>query len=167
MRQLTRPGTAIPGNDVLAGNSGGSFRQILVPVDSLGEATNALSLGARIGHATGGPLRLVHVWMWDPPMPRGGGRFYPETSEEATRVLDDAMRYVWSRGVEATGIVMEAQRSQMGAAIVTEANHWGADVIVLTATPRRFVTLGVWDKATRQIMQVAPCPLLIVHPRPA
>jgi nucleotide-binding universal stress UspA family protein len=165
MRQLTQPGTATPDSDMLTDNSGGSFRRVLVPVDSFGAATNALAMAARIGQTTGGPLRLVHVRVWDPPVPRGGGRFYPEVSEEATAVLDNAMNYAWARGVDATGIIVEAQRSQMATAIVTEASQWGADVIVLTARPRRFITLGVWDKATRQVMQGAACPVLIVHPR--
>lgn len=165
MHQPTRPGTATPDSDMLADNSGGSFRRVLVPVDSFGASTNALSLAARMGHATGGPLRLVHVRMWDPPVPRGGGLLYPETSEEATAVLDNAMSYVWAHGVEATGIIVEAQRSQMAAAIIGEASQWSADVLVLTARPRRFFTLGVWDKVTRQVMQAAPCPVLIVYPR--
>jgi nucleotide-binding universal stress UspA family protein len=146
-----------------ADNSGASFRRVLVPVDLFGATANALSLAARMGCATGGPLRLVHVLIWDPPV-RGGGRFYPETSEEAINVLDNAMRFVWARGAEATGMILEAQRSQMAAAIITEASQWSADVIVLSARPRRFVTFGIWDKATREIMQAAPCPLLIVHP---
>jgi nucleotide-binding universal stress UspA family protein len=100
--------------------------------------------------------------MWDPPV--RGGRFYPETSEEATTVLDSAMRYLWARGVDATGVIVEAQRSCMATAIVREASRWGADVIVLTARPRRFVTLGVWDKTTRQVMEAASCPVLIVYP---
>jgi hypothetical protein len=101
--------------------------------------------------------------MWDPPV-RGGGRFYPETSEEATTVLDNAMNYAWARGVEASGVVIEAQRSCMATAIVGEASRWGADVVVLTAQPRRFITFGVWDKATRQVMRAASCPVLIVYP---
>jgi nucleotide-binding universal stress UspA family protein len=163
MRQSTRAGTSTPEGDVFADNWGASFRRVLVPVDFFVTTANALSLAARMGCATGGPLRLVHVRIWDPPV-RGGGRFYPETSEEAIEVLDNAMRFVWARGAEATGIIVEAQRSQMAAAIITEASQWSADVIVLTARPRRFVTFGVWDKATRQVMQAPPCPLLIVHP---
>jgi nucleotide-binding universal stress UspA family protein len=165
MRQLDRPGAFTPDNDMLAGDSGGSFRRVLVPVDSFAESINALAMAVRIGQTTGGSLRLVHVRMWDPPVrTRGGGRFYPETSEEATTVLDNAMNYGWARGVEASGVVMEAQRSCMATAIVREASRWGADVIVLTARPRRFVILGVWDKATRQVMQAASCPVLLVHP---
>ena len=80
MRQLTQPGTATPDSDMLAGDSGDSgdsFRRALVPVDSFGESINALAMAARIGQTTAGPLRLIHVRMWDPPVRGGGGRFYP------------------------------------------------------------------------------------------
>jgi nucleotide-binding universal stress UspA family protein len=155
MSQFARPGAFTPDSDMLAGDSGGSFRGALVPVDSFAESINALAMAVLISPNTAGPLRLVHV---------RGGRFYPETSGEATTVLDNAMNYAWARGVEASGVVMEAQRSCMAIAIVREASRWGADVIVLTARPRRFVTLGVWDKATRQVMQAASCPVLLVYP---
>jgi len=164
MGQLTRPGISIPVSDMLTDDWGGSFRRVLVPVDSFEASIKALNVAVHLSEGTGGPLRLVHVRMWDPPVPRGGGRFYPESSEEATIVLDNAMRYVWARNVEATGIVVEAERSRMAAAILTSASQWNAEVIVLTARPRRFITVSVWDKATRQVMQAAPCPLLIVYP---
>ena len=164
MRQFARPGASTPDNDMLAGDSGGSFRGALVPVDSFAESINALAMAVCISQTTGAPLRLVHVRMWDPPIPRGGGPFSPETSEEATTVLENAMNYAWARGVEASGVVMEAQRSCMATAIVREASRWGADMIVLTARPRHFVTFGVWNKATRRVMQAASCPVLIVCP---
>lgn len=165
MRAHARPSISTPDSDMLDDERYGSFRRVLVPVDTFEMSVNALRLAARTGRATGGRLRLVHVRMWDPPVARGGGLFYAETSEEATALLDNAMRYVWDFGVEASGIVVEAQRSSTGTAIVIEASQWAADVIVLTARPRRFITLGLWDKVTRQVVEAAACPVLVVHPR--
>lgn len=164
MRAHARPSISTPDSDMLDDERYGSFRRVLVPVDTFEMSVNALRLAARTGRATGGRLRLVHVRMWDPPGPRSA-RFYSETSEEATALLDNAMRYVWDFGVEASGIVVEAQRSSTGTAIVIEASQWAADVIVLTARPRRFITLGLWDKVTRQVVEAAACPVLVVHPR--
>jgi len=165
MRAHARPGISTPDSDMLDDEPYGLFRRVLVPVDTFEMSVNALRLAARTGRATGGWLRLVHVRMWDPPVPRGGGTFYSETSEGATALLDNAMTYVWDFGVEASGIVVEAPRLSVAAAVTSEASRWGADVIVLTARPRRFITLGVWDKATRQVAQMAPCPVLVVYPR--
>lgn len=143
---------------------GAPFRRVLVPVESLSQSASALSLAARIGAATAGKLRLVHVRSWDPPMPRGGGRFYPESSEEATAILEAAMTFAWSRGAEASGVVVEAQSSSMGMAILAESAGWGADVIVLPSRPRPWLGLGLWEKAARQIERRAVCPVLLVYP---
>lgn len=164
MRARAHPGVSTPDSDLLDDERYGSFRRVLVPVDTLERSVNALRLAARTGRATGGRLRLVHVRVWDLPAPRDGGLFYPERSEEATALLDNAMRYVWDFGVEASGVVVDAPRSSTGTAIIGEASRWAADVIVLTARLRRFLVLGVWDKATRQVMRTAACPVLVVHP---
>lgn len=164
MHARAHPGISTPDSDLLDDERYGSFRRVLVPVDRFEMSVNALRLAARTGRATGGRLRLVHVHVWDPPAPRDGGLFYPETSEEATALLDNAMSYVWDFGVEASGVVVDAPRSSTGTVIVAEAFRWAADVIVLTARPRRFITLGLWDKATRQVVEAAACPVLVVHP---
>lgn len=165
MRQLARPTVSTPDMARFPDDSGGVFRRVLVPVASFSSSINALSVAALTGLSAGGALRLVHVRIWDPPVPGAGGRSCPETSEEATTVLDEAMRYVWARGAEARGIVIEAQRSRLAPAIITEAQCWAADAIVLTAPPRHLLALGPWDKATRLIVREAPCPVLVVYPR--
>jgi nucleotide-binding universal stress UspA family protein len=80
-------------------------------------------------------------------------------------VLDEAMRYVWARGLEASGIVVEAEGSRLAHAIITEARFWAVDVAVMTAPPRRLLALGVWDKVTQMLARKAPCPVLVVCPR--
>ena len=163
MRLFAHAAPSNPESDMFDDSADGSFHRILVVVHDLDGSSKALRLAARTGRATGGRLRLVHVRMWEPPGP-GTGRFYPETSEEATALLDSAMSYVWKFGVEASGIVVEAQRSSIAAVTLAEASRWGADVIVVAARLRHLITIGVWDRAARQIMQAAACPLLVVHP---
>lgn len=139
--------------------------RVLVPVASAAMATNALSLAARLGQSTGAPLRLVHVRIWD-PVPRGAGeyhRFFPESSEEATSVVEAAANYAWARGAEASGVVVESVRGHVAGAILDEATEWGADMIVLTLRRHRFYSPGVWEKAARQIMRTSSCPVLLVY----
>ncbi|HXW33290.1 MAG TPA: universal stress protein [Acidimicrobiales bacterium] len=159
-RRIATPDVAVPTEE-----NGAPFRRVLVLVESFTASTKALSLAARIGQSRGGPLRVVHVRMWDRAMPLCGGRFYPETSEQATMILDSAMTFVWARGVEASGVVIEAERSRIAAAVIAEASRWGADVIVLTARPRHFFTPGMWEKTTNRVMRASFCPVLSVYPR--
>jgi hypothetical protein len=43
-------------------------------------------------------------------MARAAGRFYPESSQEATAVLESAAARAWARGAKASGIVVDAPR---------------------------------------------------------
>ena len=90
---------AVPGTDVPDSGDGPSFRRIFVPVRSPGESAEALAAAARVcGSTINGVLRLVHVRIYDPSMPRSVGRFYPETAAEAAALLDEALLIVWGGG---------------------------------------------------------------------
>ena len=159
-------------------DDGGQFRRVLVPIDSYERARNALRLAVRMGRTAAAWLRLVHVRTWGPVGPRGAGRFYCETSEEAivaltegaatdllldarARLLDalsdsDPVR-------EASGVVVDAERSRTAAAILAEATAWGADVILLTRRTPRFANFSFWDRVSRQVTRGASCPVLVVY----
>jgi nucleotide-binding universal stress UspA family protein len=112
-------------------------------------------------------LRLVHTRTWDPPSRGRGARFYPETSDEATAALDNAVTRAWACGVEASGVVVDAPRSQVAVAVLKEASTWCANAIVLTQAPWGALSLALWDKASREVMRGAPCPVLFVFQRPS
>lgn len=165
MPPLHRQHRTAAGAYAMAAEVDGSYRRVLVPVDSLPYSTGALSLATRFGQAGGGELRLVHLRTWYLSVPRSAGRFYSESSEEATAVLQAAVTFVWDRGLRASGVVVESQRSSAAQAIAAEASQWCADLMVLTARPRRMPGMPVWDKVTRQVVRAAGCPVLLVYPR--
>jgi len=140
--------------------------RILVTVESLERAGKALALATRLAGPTAS-LRILHVRMWD-RVPRGGGRFFFESSLEATATVDAALRWVWRAGVAASGVVVEAPRARIAEAVVDEANRWSADTVVLTLCPRRHAGLGfgVWDRVSRQVMRRTTLPVVAVHPGP-
>jgi nucleotide-binding universal stress UspA family protein len=109
------PDLYLPVPDVWRG--GKRLRRILVPVDPFGRADHALTLAARFSSATGGQLRVVHVRIWDPAAKGGGGRFYTQTSEQATAVLEKALTSAWNSGVPASGVVVDARRAQLARVI--------------------------------------------------
>jgi nucleotide-binding universal stress UspA family protein len=157
---------AVPGTDVPDYGDGPSFRRILVPVRSPGESAEALAAAAGVCSSTiNGVLRLVHVRMYDPPMPRCPGRFYPETAAEAAALLDEALLIVWGGGARATTAVVDAPRGEVAAAIAQQAATWPADVIVLTRRPRSAISRMVLGSVADQVMRKASCPVLTVHPK--
>jgi nucleotide-binding universal stress UspA family protein len=157
---------AVPGTDGPDSGDGTSFRRIFVPVRSPGESAEALAVAARVYSSTmNGVLRLVHVRMYDPPMAKCPGRFYPETVAEATAVLDEALLIVWGGGARATTAVVDAPRREVAAAIAQQASAWHADVIVLTCRRRAVISRLVLGSVADQVMRKASCPVLTVHPK--
>jgi nucleotide-binding universal stress UspA family protein len=138
-------------------------RRVLVPVDSLGQNRSALVMALRICATTGAVLRLVHVRLWD-RMPRGGGRYFLETSRKASDALDASLFFAWRTGAEASGVVLDAARPRMAEVLLTEAARWHADTMILTLSPRRSIFAGVWDRVARQIVRKSSVPVLLVHP---
>jgi nucleotide-binding universal stress UspA family protein len=157
---------AVPGTDGPGDGNGPSFRRIFVPVRSPGESAAALTAAARVcGSTINGKLRLVHVRIYDPPMPRCPSRFYPETAAEAAALLDEALLIVWGSGAPATTAVVDAPRGEVAAAIARQASRWRADVIVLTRRRRPAISRLVLGSVADQVMQKATCPVLTVHPK--
>jgi nucleotide-binding universal stress UspA family protein len=157
---------AVPGTDVPGGGDGPSIRRILVPVRSPGESAEALAVAAAACSSTvNGVLCLIHIRIYDPPMPRCPGRFYPETVAEARALLDDALLIVWGSGAQATTAVMDAPRREVAAAIVQQASAWRADVIVLTRRRRPAVSRMVLGSVADQVMRKTTCPVLTVNPK--
>ncbi len=150
---------------VLAGGGGGSLRRILVPVDSFGHCASALALGARLACDIGGELRVVHVRAFDPPV-RSTGRFYVESSSDATAVIDGAVTRAWRSGCRASGTVLEAERPLIARAICEAASAWQADVIVLARRPRPAISILLLGSVGHRVMRQARCPVLVVHPLP-
>ena len=117
-----------------------SFQRILVPVDSFKSSSELLTFAESLCRAGDGEMRVVHVRAWE-EHPPSAGRYYTESSEQATAILDKAVTSAWERGLRASGVVVEAHRPAAGSIIVEEAAKWGADVIVLTEPPRRRLRL--------------------------
>ncbi len=156
---------AVPGTDALAAGDGSSFRRILVPVRLVAEAAETVAVAARMCASANGVLRLVHVRIYDPPVP-GGGRFYPQTPGEAAAVPDEALPIVWAYGVRATTAVVDAPRGEVASAIAQQAWAWRADVIVMTRRPSPAICRLFLRSVPDQVMRKSHCPVLAVHPGP-
>jgi nucleotide-binding universal stress UspA family protein len=159
------PDVAVPDADALASGDGPSFGRILVPIGVAGDAAAALAVAARVCRSANGVLRLVHVRIYDPPL-RSAGRFYPQTADEAAAVLDEALMMAWGYGLRVTTAVVAAPRGEIAAAIAGQASAWPADMIVMTRRPGPAICRLLRGSIPDQVMRMASCPVLAVHPRP-
>ena len=135
MARADLAGRINPAGAMSGDHGGGSFRRILVPVDAFGHSSDALSLATSLSLAEAAMLRIVHVRIFDPPV-RGSGRFYPQSSQEATDVLEKAAAIAWARGANSSGVVVDAQRALVAQAISDAGWDWNADLIVLARRSR-------------------------------
>jgi len=148
-----------------AGGGGLPFQRICVPVGPGGQEDRTLAAAASLGAATGGRLRVVHVRMWDPAVHGGGGRFYLETSQEATAVLERALASVWARGVAASGVVVDAPRQRLTRSIAVQARAWRAEVLVVARRPRTALGALFFGGLPEKLMREAGCPVLVLRQR--
>jgi nucleotide-binding universal stress UspA family protein len=142
----------------------GSVLRLLVPVDvPEWSSTAGLASAVAMATATKSELRLVHIRLWDPPV-RGYGRFYLESSEQATAVLEAALADLWACRLKASGVVVDAPRGSMALSIASEASDWGADMIVMASRPRGTLSLMLGGGSlAHQVMRETTCPVLVVH----
>ena len=163
MRRHDDADVFVPPSHAGAGGGGLPFQRICVPVGPSGPPDLALAAAASFGAATGGRLRVVHVRMWDPAVRGGGGRFWLETSQEATAVLERALASVWERGVAASGVVVDAPRQRLARAIAFQARAWNAEVLVVPR--RRRTALGAFflGSLPEKLMREADCPVLVLR----
>jgi nucleotide-binding universal stress UspA family protein len=151
------------------------FQRVAVAVDEATLASDVLAVAARAVDALTGRVRLIHVrpWRLAPPPSRDDGGVIPpsldlfvETEEQAARLVNRAVAQVGARGVTAETTVVDAQQASVGAAIVTAAEAWDAELIVVGRHPRRRLSslsrTGVSDQVTRR----ASCAVLLVHSTP-
>jgi nucleotide-binding universal stress UspA family protein len=162
MRRHDDADVFVPPSHAGAGGGGLPFQRICVPVGPSGP-DQTLAAAAGFCAATGGRLRVVHVRMWDPAVRGGGSRYWLETSQEATAVLERALASVWERGVAASGVVVDAPRQRLARAIAFQARTWNAEVLVVPR--RRRTALGAFflGSLPEKLMREADCPVLVLR----
>ena len=162
MRRHDDADVFIPPTHAGAGGGGLPFQRICVPVGPSGRPDQTLATAASFCAATGGRLRVVHVRMWDPAVRGGGTRYWLETSQEATAVLERALASVWDSGVAASGVVVDAPRQRLARAIAIAARAWNAEVLVVPR--RRRTALGAFflGSLPSKLIREAGCPVLVL-----
>jgi len=138
---------------------GGSYHRVLIPVGSPGSWGDALATAARERHVAYGQARLVHVRMWE-EHGRSAGKYFEETSEQATEALDAAVTDARALGLRVSGIVVEAYRPLVAKRILSEVATWGADAIVLTVPTHKSRWGVLSGSVSARINRKAECPVL-------
>jgi universal stress protein A len=140
-----------------------AFAHILCPVDFSTHADSAVTLAARLAHAVGAKLTLVHAFSLPVmPMPEAPVVF----AHDQLVVLEDKLRDALARVAEtarAHGVVEVETRLIEGApadAIVTAARDLAVDVIVMSTHGRTGLAHVLVGSVAEHVVRTAPCPVL-------
>lgn len=144
------------------------YQRILVPVDASAPAQQGLAEAIQLAADQHAQLRVVHV-LSDPPLnaplPHGlaTDQALQSLHQAATKILEHAADTARAVGVGAETAVIEQHRHQIGEAIVKEADHWQADLIVMGTHGRRGVARAVLGSDAEYVLRHTPVTVLLVH----
>jgi APA family basic amino acid/polyamine antiporter len=142
-----------------------AYRRIVVPLVTGVESETAMALAAELADDRGATITAVVVVEVPAELPLEAHML--EEEAEAKRTLEDARAIAYSRGVNVRTQTLRARLA--GEAIVSEARHARADVVVLRA-PRR-QGLGrrgrCFGKTVDYVLKNAPCRVMVAAPPPS
>ena len=132
------------------------FNRILLAVDSSDAGPVAVSYAGAVARQSGALVRVVHV----NELLVGGRGFAGETEREAMAVVDEAVGSLRGAGVQADGVHFLANCFTVANRIVESAHEWGADVIMVGSTRRRFLRRSLGRGMRERITSLTGLPVL-------
>jgi nucleotide-binding universal stress UspA family protein len=141
------------------------YRRILVAVDGSVMSIQALQEGLTLAQENKVELRLVNVV---DVMPHGLAMVNAEALRQAVRdeghaVLHAAAELAHQAGVAAETVLLEANWRHFSSAIVGEAVHWEADLIIMGTHGHTGLARLLLGSVSEGVIHITPVPVLLVH----
>jgi nucleotide-binding universal stress UspA family protein len=140
-----------------------AYRRIVVPLVAAVESETAMALAAELADDRGATITAVVVIEVSPELPLEAHMLDEE--REAKRTLEDARAIGNSRGVS---VRTQTRRARLaGEAIVAEAKHARADLVVLRAPRKQSRSRGrCFGKTVDHVLKHAQCRVMVAAPPP-
>ena len=145
------------------------YQRILVPVDGSETSQRGLQEAIALARLTGGQLRLLHVVdELSAAMGMSGqgmvsADMFQLLREGGEQVLAAGLAEAQSQSVSADTLLIEGFSGRLCDHVLEQAQHWGAQVIVLGSHGRRGVGRLVLGSDAEQIIRTAQVPVLVVR----
>ena len=134
------------------------YRRVLIAVADAGQVGPMVELARRAGVRE---ARVLHLNLRES---YGGRRFPLETDAAASYAAEAAVFELRMAGMTTSGQVRHAMIGKAAEAITDEATEWGADLIILGPSHRGEFATRLRGSVTLQVLQHAPCPVLVASP---
>ncbi len=147
----------------------GLFKRILVPVDGSRYSIEAVRLGARLARIHGSEIMLLHVL--DEAILRQVSRLQEKTREAVLEDMKESARAFlkeMSREVQEAGVPVTAALSKgtPHEAILREARHLGADLIVMGKLGKRGLSRILLGSVAERVIDFSTIPVLLTNVSP-
>jgi nucleotide-binding universal stress UspA family protein len=134
------------------------YQRVLIAIADADQVGTVVELARRAGVRE---ARVLHLNLRES---YGGRRFPLETDAAASYAAEAAVFELRMAGMTTSGQVRHAMIGKAAEAITTEAAEWGADLIILGPSHRGELATRLRGSVTLQVLQHAPCPVLVSSP---
>jgi nucleotide-binding universal stress UspA family protein len=144
------------------------YAKILVPVDGSPASAAGLTEAIKIAKSQGSEIRLMHV-VNDLILDYGyGSGVYGSDALEVLRtagrtILDAAEGTVRREGIKTNSVLLESCGERASDLILSEAQAWSADVIVMGTHGRRGVARIVMGSDAESVVRACSIPVMLVR----
>jgi len=136
------------------------FKTILFPIDHSREAREAAQMVANLVKTYSSHLFLLSVVeKSSPEEPSSAHSPVMASPEEVEKILQAAQAFFAQQGIEADMVEREGKPSFT---ICDVADESGADLIVMGCRGLGLTTEGATESVTTRVINLSPCPVLIV-----
>jgi nucleotide-binding universal stress UspA family protein len=141
------------------------YRRVLIPIDGSPCSDAALERGLELAQLLRASVRIIHVFDARALLRRAEGIHAEEILEEcrrAGRTLIDAASER-AQEVEVQSTVALIEDGPIAAAILSEADRWSADLIVMGTEGQRKIHRLIVESVAERVARAAPVPILLVR----
>lgn len=145
------------------------YERILVPIDGSATSMRGLEEAMRLAKLTHATLRLVHViddLSYSLSVDAYGyyaGELLADLKKSGEEILANALKTVRAQGLEADTVLHSNLHKTVAEHVISEAQEWKADLIVIGTHGRRGVRRMILGSGAEGILRMAPVPVLLVR----
>lgn len=136
------------------------FRRIVLATDGSDQAEAAVGVTSSFARASGGSVRVVHVWNLEVHHRRGV--WDVEMRSEAERLIAETVKRLRAGGVEADGEITRADGGHVVAAVAQAARQFHADLLIVGSRGLSDWHSIVGHSVSHHLLTAVDCPLLMV-----
>ncbi len=143
------------------------YKRILCPVDASDSSNRSSSEAIKLAKESCATIRFLHVIDTFYPILDGietgnSTEVIKAWHERGISLLEQAKADALVGGVNADSIMLETSSNRVSDVVISQANEWPADLIVMGTNGRRGLNLFLMGSNAEAVIRTSPVPVLTV-----